>query len=67
MTWVTISDAAHLAAVGRRTISRWVKEGLITKNPDGAVDLEAIKEWRDFYGENPRRVHRDTQQQRYLR
>ena len=61
MTRATVTAAAGVAQVGRRTIYRWVAEGHVTKHDDGTVDLEQVLTMRDFYADAPRRVHRDTQ------
>lgn len=67
MTRATVTAAAGVAQVGRATIYRWITEGLITKTPDGTVDLEAVLEVRDMYSDAPMRIHRDTRRERYLR
>ena len=54
-----ISHAAQFTQVGRRTIHRWITQGLITQNADGTVNLLDIEETRERLARAPRRIARD--------
>jgi hypothetical protein len=41
---LTITEAAERSGINRRTIQRWIKNGLLEKDFNGGVSMQAIKD-----------------------
>ena len=62
-TWRTMDEAAKQLGISRRTLTRWVSQGLLTPytiqgDPHTFIDMDEVKKLRQPRPRKPRGGHR---------